>query len=108
MGYFYVEVDGHNVSDYEYYGIAENHAKQIDGDVLVGEIKNHCTNCSHFVWWDGDYCCVNDMVILSPSDKKGNFICKIPDEVCENYEWNKGYGNGEMFYNKYFKQHKEE
>lgn len=30
--------------------------------------KNNCLHCDHYAIWDGDYCCVHKMLILSYGD----------------------------------------
>lgn len=50
-----------------------------------------CLSCEHFALWDGDYCCVNQMKILSSCTDK--LEAKAPNKVigfdtqnCENYK----------------------
>ena len=53
-----------------------------------------CINCNNFAWWDGDYCCLKNNIILQVSPK-GEFTeeilntIKSPDSevhYCPDYE----------------------
>lgn len=50
----------------------------------MGNINKHCATCSHFVWWDGDYCCIKNLKILQES-ADGNFHTEIPIKDCNDY-----------------------
>ena len=45
-------------------------------------MDNGCFNCKHFVWWDGDYCCLSDWSILIPSEY-GDLDLSIRDKMVE-------------------------
>ena len=49
-----------------------------------------CITCSKFAWWDGDYCCLADFVIMQESPD-GKFTKDIipfikASKYCKNYE----------------------
>ena len=45
--------------------------------------KQHCTNCQHFAWWDGD-CCTAKMIILQNSDD-GKLNKELLPDIGEEY-----------------------
>lgn len=106
MGRFIVTKDGHNISDYDTIGEAITHRYEIDGEIGIDtdEKYDHCTNCKDFYCSDVDYCCLHDMKILCKC-KDGKFYSKLPESCdnCPNYEWNEGYGNGDLYYVEYQK-----
>ena len=106
MGRFIVTKYGHNISDYNTIGEVIMYCDKIDGELCIDtdEKHNHCTNCEHFDWWDGDYCCLHDMKILCES-RDGKFYSKLPESCnnCPNYKWNEGYGYGDLYYVEYQK-----
>ena len=46
--------------------------------------NQHCTNCQHFAWWDGDYCCTVKMIISQNSDD-GKLNKALLGDICEEY-----------------------
>ena len=49
---------------------------------LIDEDRNICPcciNCSHFGWWDGDWCCTWHMKIIQHGDI---FTDEILDSIC--------------------------
>lgn len=51
-------------------------------------MEKHCTNCEHFAWWDGDYCCVWKMKIIEKSEN-GAFWCPFPQDFQEDFNADK-------------------
>ena len=53
-----------------------------------------CLKCKHFTWWDGDYCCFQQMQILCPS-KDGHISKQDYNKLrnkylfCRNYKRSK-------------------
>ena len=74
-------------------------------------LDKNCLNCEHFVWWDGDYCCVANFKILCES-KRGDFSkdmlksMKTP-ETCKDYKLsnNKIHEMYEELFNKFLKEY---
>ena len=51
---------------------------------------DNCISCEHFAWWDGDFCCCENMKILQLSPK-GEFTPEIlknikNSEDCSDYK----------------------
>lgn len=53
----------------------------------------NCLNCASFAWWDGDYCCINEMTILQEA-KNG----KMNEDILKALEKNKDCPNWKRRY----------
>lgn len=55
-----------------------------------------CSNCEHFVWWDGDFCCLEHMTLLIESEE-GRLTEMIRQALsktgqrCKDYKRSKDY-----------------
>lgn len=58
-------------------------------NVIVIPDQN-CVNCSHFSWWDGDFCCTKHMKVLQEANdanfNDGILIAIEENKDCEDWK----------------------
>lgn len=72
-----------------------------------GNVKKCCLNCTHFTWWDNDFCCIPRFAILQHDHHNNGIMTeeleknmRTPDN-CEYYEY-----RGERYSKDYEEEYK--
>lgn len=71
-------------------------------------MAKNCLNCEHFTWWDGDYCCTKNFIILGKSNENWDFTEDIVSmlktfEDCIDWKKSKSEFHTELYKEKYHK-----